>query len=492
MKTLEWAFVSGAARDRDIAWIGFEGKTEEKLHGNRGTRPDDVASSSSSSTAAQAGTAIRNRLNGVIAPRPIHPPPLPNPATLAPPGGASVEPQQLPTPSPSPPFSAVKPPSVKESATPSSRLTPLAHAKADALKTSQRAHPLRLIADSTHLLTSMRGVGYAWGPPLRSLPDSAPSHAEFAKRAFVSFLKAHVVATLCLALEVYHRDALLTPALSSLLPSLFPSASSAFETADLLARLSIGICMFMQMLVGFEGINMLFLVLSYTTNAALDAMPKSWGWTWRAVFDTREYPPLFDEPFGKMGEGGVSSFWGKRWHALFRSSFTALGFAPSIRLARRLRLPSTVGKLLGAFVVFGLSGWMHWQALYSARLTLSPSPSALAYASDLSISHSSLYPAPWSTLSFTERHGTSIFFLLQPIAVALEAFWTAFTRRKIGGWTGRVWTMLWIVVLGQAMVGRSWLALGLVHGLPPVHLWSWHRWLLPSVGLAPMPVLMRT
>ncbi|GAA6030953.1 hypothetical protein JCM8097_008954 [Rhodosporidiobolus ruineniae] len=497
MKTLEWALASGRAQERERAWIGFDGKAEEKLHSSEGHRKEDVqaAEKGAKGTATAGGdlSQLRQRSNGVplVAPQPIHPSPA---SSLAPPSASSSStastPQQLPTPSPSPPFSAVQPPSLAESATPSARLTPLTTSKSSALRTEQRHHPLRVLADAAHLLTAMRGVGYAWGPPLRSLAKPAPSHGAFLQRAAGEFALAHAVGTGGLALQVLHRDGQLAPLFLRVVP--FLPAAVAEEAAGLTARLLVGVTLYYQMLIGFSGANVLFLLLAHLTNSVLDRLlPARWGWTWRAVFDTREYPPLFDAPFERMGEGGVSGFWGKRWHALFRSSFTAIGFLPAVRLSRRLGLPNAAGKLLGAVVVFGLSAWMHWQALFSARYSLAPTPSALSFAALHSLPLSSLYPAPWSALSLIERHGTWVFFLAQPLAVVLESAWTARTRRRIGGVAGRVWTAMWVVGLGQAVVGRSWLALGLAHGLPPVAMWSWHRWLLPTFCLAPMPAFMR-
>ncbi|GAA5915715.1 hypothetical protein JCM6882_004123 [Rhodosporidiobolus microsporus] len=479
-KAFEWCFLASDHREaeRELAWIGFDGKHEGKLHSTGSAQA--VPLKGINGAAVDKGE-LRRRLNGVVAPVPVHPPPSSAPL----PSG----PHQLPTPAPSPPFAAIQPPSVAEAATPSARLTPVTHAKAAALRTSQRAHPLRVLADATHLLTSLRGVGYAWGPPARSLPSPQASQGAFFRRTARDFVQAHAVSTAALALQVLDRDGHLGAFLSASAPLLSPSLADSISA--LISRLMVGVSLHSQMLIGFSGANMLFLVLAWTTNALLDRAPARWGWTWRAVFDLREYPPLFDRPFEKMGEGGVSTFWGKRWHALFRASFNALGFRPSLKLSRRLGLPSTAGKLLGAVVVFVMSAWMHAQALYTARLSLNPTPAALSFASALNLPLSSLYPAPWSALTFTERHGTWIFFLAQPVAVALESAWIAVTRKRIGGWTGRVWTVLWIVVLGQAVVGQSWLSLGLVHGLPPVHLWTWERWALPTFALAPMPAFMR-
>ncbi|GAA5824778.1 hypothetical protein JCM11251_005337 [Rhodosporidiobolus azoricus] len=486
-KAVEWCFLVAdpRERERELTWIAFDGKDEAKLHSEGAqhvTQPGVVSST------AKHESDLRQRLNGVVAPVPIYPPSA-DLSLVASSSSSATTPQQLPTPAPSPPFRNIQPPSVAEAATPSARLTPVTQAKSAALRSDQRAHPLRTLADATHLLTSLRGIGYAWGPPARSLPTPPPSHDIFFRRSAWEFVQAHTISTVALALQVLHRDGILAPFLSSHLPFLSPSLAES--TSALLSRLLIGVSLHAQMLIGFSGANMLFCCLACVTNALLDRLPERWGWTWRAVFDLREYPSLFDRPFSSLGEGGVSVFWGKRWHALFRASFNALGFRPSTRLARRLGLPSTAGKLLGAFVVFFMSAWMHAQALYTARLSLDPTPQALAFASALSLPLSSLYPAPWSSLSFTERYGTWIFFLAQPIAVALESVWTAVTKKRIGGWAGKIWTGLWIVVLGQAVVGKSWLALGLAHGLPPVDLWTWHRWLLPTFALAPLPAFTR-
>ncbi|GAA5853290.1 hypothetical protein JCM8547_000273 [Rhodosporidiobolus lusitaniae] len=506
MRAIEWGLLAGKEREKENAWIGFTGKHEQELHIEKKVgRADDVGKSNSTAMANGGSAVVVKRTsgtaaqqNGVVAPRPVHPVPvsniLPSSSTSS---SATSTPPQLPTPAPSPPFSAVQPPSITESATPSSRLTPLTASKTAALRAEQRHHPLRVLADATHLLTTLRGIGYVWGPPSRSLPPPEPSHGAFLHRQAIDFVRAHLISTLSLAAQVHHRDGKLAPLVSSLfsrlpfLPFTSSSAASLEPYCALLSRLLVGVSLHSQMLIGFAGANITFLALAYATNAVLDLAPERWGWTWRAIFDAREYPPLFDSPFEKMGDGGVSSLWGKRWHALFRSSFNALGFKPAVRLAKSLGLPSTVGKLLGAVLVFGLSAWMHWQALFSARYSLSPSPAGLAFASSLSLPLSSLYPAPYSSLSFVERHGTFLFFLAQPIAVLLETAWTVATKRRIRGWAGRMWTTLWIVVLGQAVVGRSWLALGLAHGLPPVSMWTWKRWVVPVFALAPMPAFMR-
>jgi hypothetical protein len=104
---------------------------------------------------------------------------------------------------------------------------------------------------------------------------------------------------------------------------------------------------------------------------------------------------------------------------------------------------------------------------------------------------SSLTPAPWSDLTFRERHGTWIFFLSQPIAIAIETLYLAGNKKRIGGLSGRLWTTIWVAGIGAWAVGRSWLALGLAHGVPPLEHWSWQRYVLPTAHLCPVPIFMK-
>ncbi|BGP51153.1 hypothetical protein JCM10450v2_007082 [Rhodotorula kratochvilovae] len=491
LKAVEWGTMSTAEQERELAWVGFDGREEERARristAEAKSHKNGAAEGRSTAVAeSQNGSHARRRETSLPAPIPLRPASAVPPSLAVPTFDANA---QLPTPSPSPspPFVAVNPPSIADEPHPTASISPLTSAKLDAQSSSQRAHPLRTLTDAAHLLSSLRGIGYTWGPPLRSLARPSTTERAFVRRALAAFALAHAVSTACLAVQVLNREGELAPLLRRAVPALSPGAAQLVSAT--LARLGIGASLHAQMNIGAEGASLAFYALHRATNALLalggDRV------TWRTSFDLREYPPLFDKPFEAMGEGGLAGFWGQRWHALFRDVFTAVGYRPVLKLARRLGLPKKVGQLSAVTVVFALSAWMHWQALVAARHLLAPTPSGLAFAAAHHLPLSSLYPAPYSSLSFIERHGTWVFFLLQPVAVTLENAWIALTRRKIRGWYGRVWTALWVVVLGQAVVGRSWLALGLVHGLPPVHLWSWERWVLPTFSLAPMPAFMR-
>lgn len=136
----------------------------------------------------------------------------------------------------------------------------------------------------------------------------------------------------------------------------------------------------------------------------------------------------------------------------------------------------------------------HKTAFASARWNAEASLNSRLWAASLDIPISSLVPAPWSELTFRERHGTFIFFLSQPIAIALETVYLSGKdkgkKRRIGGLSGRIWTMLVVGGLGAWAVGRSWLALGLAHGVPPLEMWTWPRYIIPTAHLCPAPLFM--
>ncbi|KAF8312927.1 hypothetical protein DL93DRAFT_2204159 [Clavulina sp. PMI_390] len=99
----------------------------------------------------------------------------------------------------------------------------------------------------------------------------------------------------------------------------------------------------------------------------------------------------------------LHELWSQRWHQLLRQTFLILGGYP-LSTARLL------GFLVGTFVGSGL---IHYWGTY-----------AMGRGSDV-------HPF--------------IFFSAQSIGVILERLWKSVTGRKVGGWLGRIWTILWVV-----------------------------------------------
>ncbi|GAA5984600.1 hypothetical protein JCM10908_003416 [Rhodotorula pacifica] len=471
---LTWSLMSESDRKTELAWVGFDGERTEQVHGGKPVIE---------SVQTEVAVATTNQAVEVVAPKPIRP--REKPTVVVP-----AMNEQLPTPSPSPPFEAVNPPSLSSAAPPPANLPALSASSSAALGTEQREHPLRILGGAMHLLSSIRGIGYVFGPPTKYLPDPPKSERALVLGAMRSFATASAVSTACIALQVLDRDGVLPTFLTAAVPFLPPRG--AVFLSSLAARICIGLSLWVQMKIGFSGLTLGFFLLHHIINFVLDHLSVAQHVQWRSTFDVREYPPLFNHPFSMMGEGGVAAFWSKRWHFLFRAVFTGTIYNPATRLAKRLGVPKRIGALLGAVLVFAGSAWMHWQALVSARTDIGPTAGGLAFLSSQAIPASSAYSTSWSDLSFIERHGTWIFFLSQPLAIVFEQLFTLVTRRRVRSWPGKLWTIAWIVVLGEAVVGRSWLALGLVHGLPPVDRWSWERWIMPTFEMAPMPAFMRT
>ncbi|GAA6026667.1 hypothetical protein JCM8202_005050 [Rhodotorula sphaerocarpa] len=475
-----WAFMSEKDRTSELVWVGFDGDKQAQAHGK-----------------GEEQQAAEKAATEVVAPKPVRPETPARRASVLPPASAvpsNLDNEQLPTPAPSPPCEDVNPPSVSETAPPPADLATLTAESSSAVGTDQRQHPAHILLSALHLLSSMRGVGYVFGPPMRHLPGPPTSERQLVQTAIVSFVGASAISTVCIALQTLDRDGLLARYFVAAVPFL-PLSGATFLSA-LTARISVGLSLWVQMKIGFSGLTLGFWLLHHLTNRTLDWLerhvPAKWHLSWRSTFDPREFPPLFNAPFSGMGEGGCTRFWSAKWHFLFRAVFTGTLYSPATWVARRLGIPKRVGALAGAFLVFAGSAWMHWRALVSSRADTTPTASGLAYLAAEGIPLSSAYPSPWSDLTVIERYGTWIFFLSQPVAIVLEQAFTVLTRRRIGGLAGRVWTVGWIVLLGEAIIGRSWLALGLAHGVPPVERWGWQRWVMPTYEMAPMPAFMRS
>lgn len=91
------------------------------------------------------------------------------------------------------------------------------------------------------------------------------------------------------------------------------------------------------------------------------------------------------------------------------------------------------------------------------------------------------------SLPFLTRYGGTLFFAAQAFAVIAEGYFTRLTGRKVRG----IWALLWsytIIIGFGCWAARSWLALGLVEGLPTVDRWGWGRFLVPNLALLPPPL----
>ncbi|KAK4052643.1 hypothetical protein OIO90_004271 [Microbotryomycetes sp. JL221] len=352
----------------------------------------------------------------------------------------------LPTPPQSP---VLRPTSQPSNASKGSKASQIAQ---DEMKATINDSLWTAFKDALHLVTTFRGVGYAFGPKPQALPPvyHASNLERFLLRSFKRLVRSHVISNLCTIIMVHRND---------LVPQLIQnhtlvSHELAQSLSNILSYLSVGISLHAQMLIGFEGCKLFLASLSFI-------LPKIF------TFDTREWPDLFWMPFLP---NNVTEFWSKHWHHLFRDPFTSVGFDPVNKLVGSC-FGQTIGRVAGVFTVFGLSSWLHDQALYSARWNLNQ-----------------------PELTMSERWGAWWFFMAQAFAIVIEGIVVSLTkppRRKLKGIGWTLWSYFWIVAVG-CMAGRSWLALGLVKGMPPVQEWAWQRFVIPSFSLAPPPIFVKS
>lgn len=209
--------------------------------------------------------------------------------------------------------------------------------------------PYQIAMSTIHLLTSMRGVGYAFGPPVHALKYSAPArktNPQFFKAALSGLIVAHVASTLCLIVIVTPQEQRVA-ILQSFVPRFIPA--SALENFCLFASyIAVGLSLHANMNIGFESTSLVALVLNLTLRAVAPTHYRP------ERFNSLEYPTLFDRPY--WPSEGVGSFWRSRWHGLF-AVFSV--FYWQVLSIFGWAFGKDVGKIAGVAVVFGLSAWLH-------------------------------------------------------------------------------------------------------------------------------------
>ena len=131
-----------------------------------------------------------------------------------------------------------------------------------------------------------------------------------------------------------------------------------------------------------------------------------------------QWPPLFDAPWLSTS---LSSFWGRRWHQLFREPFVVVGSKPmEIFLGR-------VGAVMGAFA---LSGVLHDIGMRGMGRGADTLP-------------------------------VVCFFLIHGVGILMEHAYKRATGRRVGGIIGWLWVLSWLVLWGQLVVD-AWARRGLL------------------------------
>ncbi|KAM0749942.1 hypothetical protein T439DRAFT_357455 [Meredithblackwellia eburnea MCA 4105] len=352
----------------------------------------------------------------------------------------------------------------KDGKEPQLKLVPLRHDRARLearrRKAAESDSPIAITINTLHLLFSMRGLGYAFGPSVKSLKRTAyPSEpVAFFLRNLRELVWSHVCFASCLAV-ITTPPSLRQKFIQSLIPNLAPQLVEAFPEFTNVFALGLGA--YSGLSLGYTFFTMSIQVISVLP---IPFMPS---------FDPRQYHRLFYQVWNLES---VAKFWTVHWHNYFARSFKFLGLDPTVALVEYLGGGSVLARVLGVLVVFGMSGWLHEQYLLS-------NPTAIYSAT----SHLPEFNPP---LSFITRWGGTGFFLLQGVAILLEQTFTAATGRKVRGPLGALWTLAWLGGAGY-FVWNSWSTLGLFSALPPPDKWGWQRAVIPIMSLAPPPYFIR-
>ncbi|KAF7773265.1 hypothetical protein Agabi119p4_5432 [Agaricus bisporus var. burnettii] len=130
-----------------------------------------------------------------------------------------------------------------------------------------------------------------------------------------------------------------------------------------------------------------------------------------------QWPPMFNSPWLATS---VTDYWSMRWHQLFRDIFVSVGGNPFYMLLGR------AGGVMGAFMISSI--------LHDVGL--------------------------WGMGRGSEFSSMGGYFLVQGLGIILEHTWKYFTGIRVGGFAGRVWTFIWVVVWAPVIVD-AWCRKGL-------------------------------
>ncbi|KAG0148694.1 hypothetical protein CROQUDRAFT_385671 [Cronartium quercuum f. sp. fusiforme G11] len=171
-------------------------------------------------------------------------------------------------------------------------------------------------------------------------------------------------------------------------------------------------------------------------------------WAPQDEFDPTRYPPLFTMPWTRET---MCDFWGRGWHALFRRDLVFCAALPISKLFQRFgKSASQIAGLMGAMA---LSGFMHEYAI------------------------SSIGRAHW-------HYEIVAFFMHCALVMLVECLLERYTKYKIRGTFGMLWTYGWLMYLGKPGMDL-WIQRGLGEGITPVSQWSWKKFVFPAGTLMP-------
>ena len=222
------------------------------------------------------------------------------------------------------------------------RMRDVKHLQALRSQAAANDSPIEILSSTLHILTAMRGVGWAFGPSPRVRSPPLPrAPLSFLLRLLFELLWSHIVLVVaCIALTSSSTSRIAL--ISSCFPSLSPFSTSL--VSETLAGLSLGISAYAGLTAGYwTAVLPAFLLTTLSRLFPSGIRPPP--------FDSRQYPPLFMAPWMPTS---VSHFWGSSWHAFFTRPFRFLAFDPVDKVLRAVG-GKELGRAGGTLAVFALS-----------------------------------------------------------------------------------------------------------------------------------------
>ncbi|KAH9814960.1 hypothetical protein DFH28DRAFT_1095578 [Melampsora americana] len=294
------------------------------------------------------------------------------------------------------------------------------------------------------ILLSPRALDFAWAPPESVLkrPDPIPIK-DFLIGNLLRLLKMHLHGTIFWTIAVHafhHQDGIY----GILTQSIGLPRSKALE---FISGYGLSFCLGASMWSGLEiascAVNIVEAIFWPIARRILpsDLAPQD-------EFDTTRYPELFSTPWARES---LCDFWGRGWHSLFRRDLIFCAAMPLGKLFGRFgKDAGQIGGLLGAM---GLSAFMHEYAI------------------------ASISRARWD-------YEIVVFFMNCAMVMLFETVLEKFTKFKICGIFGHIWTYGWLMYLGKPGMDL-WMVRGLGEGMTPVSQWTWKRFVFPAGTLMP-------
>lgn len=249
---------------------------------------------------------------------------------------------------------------------------------------------IQLAIDAFELILNLRGCGWNWSKGLKLPPETRPtsSTAAFILSIFISLILYTVI------FDVFHYSVqwfsplTLGSAKGGTIFDLSIPFAQRYLRSSTITFLS-GLTIYGALQVAYHVCTLLG-VLVFRQHILL-------------------WPPMFKDPWFATS---LTEFWAECWHQLFRDNFVSLGGKPMAKLFGR------VGGVLGSFLI---SGVMHHLAL-------------------------------WGMDNGSDFLNVAGFFVMMGVGIIMEHTLRRFTGRRVGGFFGWIWTVIWVIGWGHMLV----------------------------------------